>query len=83
MMFELESIGRWLVIGGIALAATGGLLLLAGRVPLLQQFGSLPGDIRYQSPDGRISCFVPIVSMLLLSVVLSVLLNVIVRFFNR
>jgi len=80
---QLESIGRLLIFAGIGLAVIGGLLLLAARVPFLQQFGSLPGDIRYATPDGRFSCFVPIVSMLLLSVILTIVLNVVVRLLNR
>lgn len=82
-MFQMESVGRWLLIAGVGLAVLGGLILLLGRVPGLERFGSLPGDIRYTSPDGRLSCFVPIVSMILLSVILSVVLNVIVRLLNR
>lgn len=82
-MFELNSLGRWLLVAGIALAALGGLLLLAGRIPGLSRLGSLPGDIRWQSADGRLSCFVPIVSSILISIVLTVVLNVVIRLINR
>jgi hypothetical protein len=82
-MFPLDSIGRWLIVAGVVLAGVGLLFLLAGRIPGLERFGSLPGDIRYTSPDGRLSCFVPLVSMLLLSIILSVVLNIVIRLLNR
>lgn len=78
-MPDLASIGRWLVIGGLALAAIGGLVTLAARtgIPL----GRLPGDIRFQS--GNVTVFLPLVSMLLLSVVLTLLVNVILRILGK
>jgi hypothetical protein len=82
-MFQLDSLAKWLIVLGLGVAALGGLLLFVGRVPGLDRLGSLPGDIRYQSADGRFSCFVPIVSMILVSVVLTIILNVILRLLNR
>ena len=79
-MFDLNSLGRWLVFAGLGIAALGGLLWALGKVPL---FGRLPGDINYTGPEGRFSCFVPITSMILLSVVLTILLNVVIRLINR
>lgn len=80
---QVDTVGKWLLYAGIGLAVIGGLLILASRVPFLNQLGRLPGDIRYQSPDGRFSCFVPIVSMILVSLILTVVLNVVVRLLNR
>lgn len=80
---QVEQVGRLLIGLGIGLAVLGGLLLLLGRTPIMQQFGNLPGDIRFQSADGRFSCFAPIVSMILLSVILTVVLNVVLRLVNR
>ena len=79
-MFNLNSLGRWLLIAGLGIAALGGVLILLGNVPF---FGRLPGDLRFESADGRFSCFAPIVSMLLLSVILTIVLNVVLRFINR
>jgi hypothetical protein len=42
-------------------------------------FGRLPGDIRYESGSTRV--YVPLVSMLLISVVLSLIAGVARRFF--
>jgi hypothetical protein len=61
-----RQLGPWLVGIGIVVAVIGA-LAWAGW---LSWFGRLPGDIRITS--GNTKVFVPITSMLLLSVVLSV-----------
>lgn len=82
-MIQFDSLGKWIIAFGLAIAAAGALMLLLGRIPGLDRFGSLPGDIRYQSADGRFSCFVPIVSTILLSIVLTIVLNVVLRILRR
>jgi len=66
----LSSVGRLLIIGGVMLAAVGVIVLLAGKVPLL---GRLPGDIVYRK--GGATFYFPLVTCLLLSLILSLLLN--------
>lgn len=68
-------VSRWMMI-------VGGLILLLGVVlhfapGAFNWFGKLPGDINIQGERTRI--FIPITSMLLVSVVLSLLMNL----FNR
>jgi len=63
---------KWLMI-------TGALLLLLGVAlhyapGLLNWFGKLPGDIRIESERSR--TFIPITSMIVLSVVLTILVNI-------
>jgi hypothetical protein len=41
----------------------------------------MPGDIRVQS--NSFSCFFPIVSMIILSILLSLALNIVLRLLNR
>lgn len=53
-----------------------GLLIYTGA---LSWFGRLPGDIRYESEHVRV--YVPVVSMLLVSLVLSLLFYLLRRFF--
>jgi hypothetical protein len=77
-MPDMSTMGRWLILAGLGIALLGGLLFLLGKVPFL---GHLPGDIHIQT--GRVSCFVPIVSMLLISLILTIVLNVIAYFLNR
>jgi hypothetical protein len=67
--------GPLLVGIGIALVLVG-LLLWSGG---LSWFGKLPGDIRIEWDTVRI--YIPLVSMLIVSVVLTLLLNLISRFF--
>jgi hypothetical protein len=61
--------GLWIVAAGVVLVVVG-LLVWAGG---LGWFGHLPGDIRIERGGTRV--FVPITSMLLVSVVLTVLVN--------
>jgi membrane protein implicated in regulation of membrane protease activity len=70
-----RSAGLVLIVAG-ALAIIAGLLAYTGA---LSWFGRLPGDIRYES--GNVRVYVPIVSMLIVSVVLSLLLYLLRRFF--
>ena len=67
-------IGVAVIIVGLCVVFAG-LLIYAGW---LSWFG-LPGDIRYESE--RVQVYVPIVSMLLLSVGLSLLFYLLRRFF--
>jgi hypothetical protein len=62
---------RWLMMMGALLLVIGALLHFAPWT--LNWFGRLPGDIRIETQQGKI--FIPITSMLIVSVVLSVLLN--------
>lgn len=68
-----RSLGTILVVGGLAVAAVG-VLVWSGA---LSWFGRLPGDIRSESENTRL--FIPITSMVVVSIVLSVVLNLIGR----
>ena len=82
-MPQLDSLGKVVFFIGLGIAALGGLIWLASKVPGLNRIGSLPGDIRYTSPNGSFGCYIPIVSMIVISLVLTILLNVIVRLINK
>ncbi|EKP93963.1 MULTISPECIES: DUF2905 family protein [Thermaerobacter] len=69
----LTDIGRWLVFMGLGLAALGLLLWLAGRAG----FGGLPGDIVIRR--GNFTFFFPLASSLLLSLLLTLVLNLLFR----
>jgi hypothetical protein len=68
-----NSTGLLIVVAG-ALLVVIGLLVWSGG---LSWFGRLPGDIRIERPRTRV--YVPITSMLLLSVVLSLVLAIVRR----
>jgi hypothetical protein len=63
-----RDVGPWLVGVGLLVAAVGLLTWLGG----LSWFGRLPGDIRITTEHTRI--FIPITSMIVVSVVLSLIL---------
>ena len=70
----LESIGRLLIWLGGGLLLLGLLLIAAGRIPGV---GRLPGDIVIRREN--VTIFIPLATMILVSVVLTIVLNVIVR----
>jgi hypothetical protein len=70
-----HSAGLLVVIAGVGVILIG-LLIYSGA---LSWFGKLPGDIRYEGESVRI--YVPIVSMLIVSIVLSLLFYLLRRFF--
>lgn len=67
--------GLVLVAVGLGLALLG-LLVWSGA---LSWFGRLPGDIRIEKENARI--FFPVTSMILISVVLTLLINLVRRLF--
>ena len=66
---------RWLMIIGAAVFTLGALWHFAPWT--LNWFGRLPGDIRIESGGGRI--FIPITSLVIISVILTVLINLFKR----
>ena len=67
--------GLLVVIIGVCVIVLG-LLIYSGA---LSWFGRLPGDIRFGSERTRV--FIPITSMIIVSLVLSLILYVLRRFF--
>jgi hypothetical protein len=76
---DFSSLGKGLVVLGLVLVVLGGLVWLLARTGL--PLGRLPGDLRIEGE--KLSCYVPIVTMIVLSVVLTIVLNIIVRLLNR
>ena len=70
-------LGRLLLYMGLGLALLGGLVVLLGRVVDL---GNLPGDLLYEGDNVQV--YVPIATMIVLSVVLTLLLNLVLRLFR-
>lgn len=70
-----RNFGILVILGGLGVVLIG-FLIYTGW---FSWFGRLPGDIRYESDHARV--YVPIVSMLLVSVVMSVLFYLVRRFF--
>ncbi len=75
----MENIARYLMIGGIILFLVGGGVYLAAKfgIPL----GRLPGDIRIEGENG--SFYFPLTTSILISVILTIVLNVIGRLLRK
>jgi hypothetical protein len=76
-MSDLSGVGRFLLISGLLLSAVGALLVLAPRVPGLDRLGQLPGDLVVQR--GPVTIFITIISSLVISVLLTIVLNLFMR----
>jgi hypothetical protein len=66
-------IGRIVLVIGLVLVVVGGLAMAGIRLP----FGRLPGDIAITGNRGGL--FIPLGTMLLVSIVLTVLFNLLLR----
>ena len=75
----METFARYLMLAGIGLFLIGGGMYLAARfgIPL----GRLPGDIYIQGENS--SFYFPLTSCILVSVILTVILNIIFRFIHK
>lgn len=75
----METIARNLMIVGILIFLVGGGIYLAVKfgIPL----GRLPGDIRITRENGGF--YFPLTSSILVSVVLTILLNLMIRFWRK
>ena len=79
-MRGFESMGKMLILTGLFISLVGLILTFAPklRIPFL---GRLPGDIRIEREG--FSFYFPIVTCILLSIVLTLLLNVIARLLGK
>ncbi len=73
----MSDLGRWLVIIGVIIIVIGAIFMVAGKIPWL---GKLPGDIVWRRGDSTL--FIPFGTMLLVSIALTVILNIIGRFYK-
>jgi hypothetical protein len=65
------TMGKWLMIIGVLVLLVGAALQFAPW--LVNWFGKLPGDLRIGSGNTRV--FIPITSMILLSIILTIVVN--------
>ena len=74
---SMNDMAKLLMVAGASLFLMGLLIFLGGRIPW---FGQLPGDIVVKREN--FTLYVPLGTMILISVVLTVLLNLIGRLFR-
>jgi hypothetical protein len=73
-----ENLGKLLILIGVFIAILGVFLAFWSRIPFL---GRLPGDVFVQK--GNFRFFFPIVTCLVISAVLTIIINLIIRFLGR
>lgn len=78
-MPESTNLSRLIIAFGLGIAALGLLIGLLGRLGL--RFGRLPGDLRFKL--GNTTVFIPLASMLLLSLLITLVVNLAIRLLNR
>lgn len=74
-MNPMQSLGKFLLYAGVSMVLLGGLLILAGRIGL--PLGRLPGDFTFRGK--HVVFFAPIGTMILVSLVLTILVNLFLR----
>ena len=73
------STAKILIALGVVFLITGGVLYMFSRLGL--NIGQLPGDIRLESSN--VTCVIALGTSILLSILLTLALNIIVRIMNR
>ena len=78
-MPDVGTIGKWLIVAGLALALVGAGLWLVSKTGL--PLGRLPGDIRIVRPG--FTFYFPLTSSILVSLALTALISLVARLFRR
>ncbi len=72
-------LGRWLFFIGVGIAFLGLIVYVLAR--FFPWLGNLPGDLRFESENVKV--YIPLATMLLVSIVGTIILNLLIRFFRR
>lgn len=78
-MWDTTTVGKWIILIGLGVVLLGGLVWVVGRAGL--PLGRLPGDVHIER--GGLSIYFPCATSILISIILTVALNLIVRFLRR
>lgn len=73
------SIAKSLILIGLMLVLVGGTFYLIGKSGLF--IGRLPGDIKIES--GNFTCLIGLGTSILISLILTLVLNILLRFFIK
>jgi hypothetical protein len=76
---DLNTVGRWIALLGAVMLLVGGGIILLDKIGI--RLGQLPGDIRIETET--FTCVVPIVTSILISLVLTIGLNLLIRLLNK
>ena len=70
----MSDLGKWIVVAGVILVIVGLAFMVSPKIPWL---GRLPGDLVWKK--GPVTVYVPLATMLLISIVATALVNIIAR----
>ena len=73
-------IGKYLIFTGFFLIFVGFIFLLSNKIPFLNFFGKMIGDFSYKTDN--VSIYFPFMSMILLSIFLTLVVNILTRLFK-
>ena len=76
-MSAFGGVGKFLILAGGFLILFGLLFIFWERIPFL---GKLPGDLMIQRGSFRL--FIPVVTCIIISLVLTILINIVLRLFR-
>ncbi len=76
--FDLSSLGQLRLLFAVVIGIVGLLLIIMGNIPF---FGKLPGNVVIRRGGGTF--FFPIVACIVISVILTILINLIFWIFRR
>jgi len=77
-MSSFDLLGKTLILAGVFIVVLGLLLIFWNKIPFL---GKLPGDVFFQR--GNLQFFFPIVTCLIISAVLTVVINLIIGLLGK
>lgn len=78
---DLQTLGRALLFIGSVLVLLGLVILIIARMGIASRLSDLPGTLRLEGPG--ITCVVPILASIVLSIILTIGLNLLLRWLNR
>jgi hypothetical protein len=78
LMNSLDPIAKFIILAGVIQIILGGVLWLASRIPGLEK---IPGTIKFSGSG--FTCVFPVLLCIVLSIGLTVLLNLLIRWFNH
>jgi H+/Cl- antiporter ClcA len=75
----MAEMGRWLIFIGLIIAITGVVILMADR--LFPWLNDMPGNISFEGENYKV--YIPLGAMILVSVIGTIILNIILRIFRN
>ncbi|HIJ66139.1 MAG TPA: DUF2905 domain-containing protein [Candidatus Hydrogenedentes bacterium] len=76
---DLSHVGKWIVVAGLGFIIVGALLWVAGKMGL--PVGRLPGDVNIR--HGQFSFHFPLGTCIIVSIVLTLVINFVIRLLSK